>query len=155
MGGARAVGTASHPALRPSVILIREWEQQMSSSGCCGRIEGDLLGGAGGRVFAERRRAMEAMGPLYRAVRERFGDAVDLLVVDPRNMIAWLPRVLRDFVRYRVRPAEAVRTLSGVSTVAVVVNGRLHARGTWPDPAAFVASLTALAGTGRGSDALG
>jgi hypothetical protein len=49
---------------RPSVILVREWEQQLSSSGCCGRIEGDFLSKPGGQpTFPERRAAVEAMGP--------------------------------------------------------------------------------------------
>ena len=68
---------------RPSVILIREWETQMSSSGCCGRLEGDFLVQQGGeRCFPERRSAMEAMGPLYRDLRTRYGDALEITVAD-------------------------------------------------------------------------
>ena len=59
---------------RSSVILIREWERQMSASGCCGRLEGDFLQRRGERCFPERRAVMEAMGPLYRDLRSRYGD---------------------------------------------------------------------------------
>ena len=58
------------------MILIREWEQQMSSSGCCGRLEGDVLLQQGVRCFPERRETMEEMGPLYRALRERWADEI-------------------------------------------------------------------------------
>ena len=69
-----------------SVILIREWERQMSASGCCGRLEGDFLQRRGERCFPERRAVMEAMGPLYRDLRSRYGNEVEIHVVDPRNL---------------------------------------------------------------------
>lgn len=69
----------STPMHKPRVLFIREWEQQLTASGCCGRLEGDLLatGTDGGRVFAERRCTMEALGTLYRHVQERYGEAVE------------------------------------------------------------------------------
>jgi hypothetical protein len=131
---------------RPSVLLVREWEQQLSGSGCCGRLEGDVLSQGGEHLFAERRRIMERMGPVYRAIRERFGDTVSVMVVDPRNQIVLLPRLLRDFVRYRVGWRDALHTLRGLSTIAVIVNGRLFARGAWPETESLLAQLERLMG---------
>ena len=119
--------------MKPRVILIRECESQMSGSGCRGRLQGDLLEIGGRRLFPERRRLMEAMGPLYRAIRDRYGDAVDLMVVDPRNWVSLVVRLLGDFRRYRVSLGEAWRTLRAISTVSVVIDGRLVARGVWPE----------------------
>ena len=119
--------------MKPRVILIREWESQMSGSDCCGRLQGDLLEVGGRRLFPERRRLMEAMGPLYRAIRDRYGDAVDLMVVDPRNWVSLVVRLLGDFRRYHVSLGEAWRTLRAISTVSVVIDGRLVARGVWPE----------------------
>jgi hypothetical protein len=115
----------------PSVILIREWEAQMSGSGCCGRIEGDFLNCESQPVAAERRAVMERMGPLYKSLRKRFGDTADIDVVDPRNATL-LFMLIRDFFAYRVGLAEAVRTLARIPIQAVVVNGRIVARGEWP-----------------------
>ena len=120
--------------MRPSIILIREWEAQMSGSGCCGRLQGDVLDIGGRRVFPERRQAMEAMGPLYRAIRARYGDAVEVMVVDPRNWVSLMIRLVRDFIRCRVPFGAILHTLNSISTVAVVLNGRIVARGDWPDP---------------------
>jgi hypothetical protein len=119
---------------RPSVLLIREWERQMSSSGCCGRLEGDFFVTPGAeRCFPERRRIMEAMGPLYREIRARWGDAVEVAVVDPRNYISLLPILFRDFRNHGVPARERVRTLLGLPVTGVIVNGRLIARGRVPD----------------------
>ena len=126
---------------RPSVILIREWENQMSSSGCCGRLEGDFLVQRGERCFPERRAVMEAMGPLYRDLRARYGRAVEINVVDPRNLLAILALLLRDARAHGVGVREALRTLFRLPVTGVVVNGRLLARGRWPAPAEVYAAL--------------
>jgi hypothetical protein len=110
-----------------SVILIREWEQQMSSSSCCGRLAGDLLSWTteGESCFPERRRAMEQMGRIYRSAREQYGENAEVRVVDPRNLLSLIPLLLRDFRRYRVGVRTALRTISGITVASVVVNGRL------------------------------
>lgn len=127
--------------MKPSIILVREWQQQMSSSGCCGRLEGDLLKLGKKRVFPRRRQIMEDMGPLYRTIRKHYEDAVDLLVIDPRNQVVLLSRLVRDFFRYRVGFRQALRTLRGLSIMTVIVNGRLFAREAWPDPEALLAHV--------------
>ncbi len=124
---------------RSTLILVREWEQQMSSSGCCGRLEGDLLQWGGERCFPERRRHMEGAGKLYREVRERYGDAVEIHIVDPRNLVSLLPVLFREFRRHRVPIREALATLFGFGVNAVVLNGRLvdapewRLSDAWPD----------------------
>lgn len=118
---------------RPSVILVREWEQQMSSSGCCGRLEGDFLNVGGTPCFLERRREMEGAGALYRALRGEFGEAIELRVVDPRNWLSLLPILIRDFLRFDVTLRSGWATLTGMTVNAAVVNGRLLSRGPWPD----------------------
>ncbi|MEQ1856528.1 MAG: hypothetical protein ABL963_08660 [Longimicrobiales bacterium] len=120
-------------ATRCSVILVREQGGQLTGSGCCGRVEGDFLGCGSGPAFPERRAAMEAMGPLYRALKTRYRDTIDIDVVDPRNAVALGLLLFRDFRRHRVGFRDAVRTLARVPVQAMIVNGRLVARGAWPD----------------------
>ena len=125
---------------RPSVILIREWEEQLSGSGCCGKVGGDFLAREGEPAFRERRACMEAMAPLSRTLRETFGDAIELQVVDPRNAFLFFI-LLRDFWAFRVGIVEAVKTAGRLPVQAVVVNGRLISRGEWPDPLEVVQIL--------------
>ena len=132
---------------RSSVILIREWEEQLSGSGCCGRVEGDFLTREGEPAFRERRACMEGMAPLSRTLRERFGDAIELQVVDPRNP-ALLFLLLRDFWAFRVGLVEALKTIGWLPIQAVVVNGKLLVRGEWPDPLEVVRILEGAISTG-------
>lgn len=135
--------------MKTSVIMIREWDQQMSGSGCCGRLEGDVLGHENERVFAERRAIMEAMGPLYLAIKRECGDSVDLLVVDPRNQISLWSRLWRDFRRHRVGLGDALKTLRAISVSSLVINGRVFSRGAWPDGTPVTDYLKRLS-AGRG-----
>ncbi len=125
---------------RPSVLLIREWEEQTTGSGCCGRVEGDFLTREGEPTFRERRACMEARAPLARTLREKFGDSIELQVVDPRNP-ALIFLLLRDFWAFRVGLVEALKTIGWLPVQAVVVNGRLLSRGEWPDPPEVVRIL--------------
>jgi len=126
---------------RPSVILVREWEQQMSSGRCCGPMQGDFLIQRRDAVFPERRAGMESLGPLYQAIRARFGSEIDLHVVDPRNLFTLLVLVVRDCWRSGRGLREAARTLSRMPVQGVIVNGRIYARGTWPEPDAVLRHL--------------
>lgn len=123
----------SNEASRPSVILVREWEQQMSSSGCCGRLEGDFLAPGGQRCFPERRDIMERMGPLYRELRSRYGDDIEVTVVDPRNMVTMFSLLARDVRAHGTPIRDVLSTLFRYSVTSVIVNGRLIARGRWPE----------------------
>lgn len=120
---------------RPHLILVRERDAQFAASGCGGRIDGDACRWtrAGESVFAERRRLMERTGAVYRAVRERFGDRVEISVVDPRNAVALAFLVLRDAMRFAVRPRRLARTLLRIGAVAVIVDGEVLASGRVPE----------------------
>lgn len=118
---------------RPHVILIREWEQQLTGSGCCGKLEGDLIACPEGRIFTDRRAAMERMGAVYQAIRSRFGDTVEMDVVDPRNA-SLIFLLLRDFRAFGVGFGDALSTLFRIPKQAVVVNGRIADLTESPDP---------------------
>ena len=127
---------------KTSVILVREWEQQLTGSGCCGKLEGDFLGCGDAAVFAERRAIMERMGPVYMTIKADFGDSVELQVVDPRNA-SLIFLLVRDFWRFRVGVGVALATLFGLPKQGVIVNGRLVDKTPRPDPTRVVDAVAA------------
>ena len=127
------------------VLLVREWDAQTSGSGCCGRLGGAHCDVGDGEAFRHNRVEMEAMGAVYRALRAAFPrGAVELTVVDPRNMIWLVPTIWRDGRRRGMSAAEIWRQLKrGVSYNAVVVDGRTLFSGTVPAPEEAVDAVLA------------
>jgi hypothetical protein len=125
-------------AVRPPhrVLLVREWDQQTTGSGCCGRLEGGESELSDAADFGTTRPDMEAMGAIYRTLRARFAaDEVDVQVVDPRNLTYLAPTLVRDARR---RGAPWRQTLTelrrGVGQGAIVVDGHVVSTGVIPAP---------------------
>ena len=118
-----------------SVILVREQEGHLTGGGGCGCLPEDVLRSHTEPAFQSRPAAIEAMHHLHRALRSRYGDAIEIQVVDPRNVLGLTFALLRDFFRFRVNPLDALRTFAGLTAQAVIVDGRTVARGRWPSPA--------------------
>ncbi|NIJ11364.1 hypothetical protein FHU38_001708 [Saccharomonospora amisosensis] len=132
------------------VVLVRQWDQQLGGSGCCGRLDGEAvreLHGHAEEPYAHCRTDMEAVGAVYLALRSRFrADEVELTVVDPRNTAWVLPAVWRDARRRGLRWREALRQLNAATKAcAVVCDGLVLDCGT--EPGRVVAAVEAdLAG---------
>ncbi|MDQ3732909.1 MAG: hypothetical protein M3400_02740 [Actinomycetota bacterium] len=121
------------------VLLVRPWDQQMSGSGCCGRLGGlgDELGNE--EDFAPQRCDMESMGVVYRALRSALSSDVEMTVVDPRNTVWLVPWLLRRGWARGLRGKMLLREVRrGTSTTAVVVDGRTVAWGQLPGTAQVV-----------------
>ncbi|MDR6226962.1 hypothetical protein [Desmospora profundinema] len=116
------------------VLLVREIDGQMSSSGCCGRVAGDAARWSReGPVFAERRRWMEEMGRLYRGLESRFGEKVQLDVVDPRNLFSYTALLWQAGRQAGRSPLPLMAGwLTGWHRLAVFVDGKPIATGHVP-----------------------
>jgi hypothetical protein len=124
------------------VLLVREWDQQMGGSGCCGRIEGDWAR----KVFSERRARMEQMGAVYRALYEAFPNQIEVEVVDPRNLIAYTAVVLREQNKRDMSVWQKVKQwVQGLNQSAVFVNGELVFRREVPTPEQVVSTVGTMA----------
>ncbi|MDZ7363667.1 MAG: hypothetical protein ONB46_23565 [candidate division KSB1 bacterium] len=109
---------------KPSVILIRETEEQIAGSGCCGKFEGDFARCGGEWVFPERRQIKEGMGAVARYLKDAFGDDIELTVVDPRNQLYLLPKIAHDVWHFRPSFAVSFRSLTlAFAFPAVLING--------------------------------
>jgi hypothetical protein len=118
------------------VLLVREWDQQTTGSGCCGRLEGGEGELADAADFARSRADMESVGAIYRALRATFRpDQVDIQIVDPRNTTFLVPSLLRAARRRGDSWRAALRHLAGgVAQGAIVVDGHVVSSGPIPEP---------------------
>lgn len=147
------------------ILLVREWDSQMSGSGCCGRLSTEAVGVVAeeSRVpapYAHVRADMYRFGAVYRALWSRYGepasttdvtgdardtgDAVELAVVDPRNMVYLVGVIWRDARRRGLTAREAARQVNaGTSTQALVCDGVVLFSGRVPDPEEAVTAVAA------------
>ena len=129
---------------RPSVILIRESEEQVAGSGCCGKFEGDRARCNGEWIFPERRQLKEDVGALTRFLREEFGEAIELTVVDPRNQLYLFPKIVRDLWHYRPAVRSSLRSAGFFfSFPAVLINGAVKFSGRVPGREEIAAAVLA------------
>lgn len=124
-----------------SVILIRENAEQLTGSGCCGKLDADDPTLRGRDLFRHTRQGQQDLGLLHRAIRrfypsDRDGEQVAVQIVDPRNQLYLIPKLLADVVRYRPSFVAGLRTvLQMFSLPAVILNGRvISRRGQTLDP---------------------
>lgn len=125
---------------RHRVLLVREWDQQVGGSGCCGRLNSasaDALCTTAESPYAHARPDMERVGEIYRALQSRFDPAeLELTVVDRRNTMWLLPAIWRDGRRRGMPVRARLRQLSRATTPsAVVCDGLVVAQDTTPERA--------------------
>lgn len=118
----------SRQVRRPRVLLVRQWDQQVGGSGCCGRFStaaAESLCSTAENPYAHARADMEVMGAVYRALRERHTDGeLEISVVDPRNTAWLLPAVWLDARRRGLSWRAALSQVHrATSTRAVVCDG--------------------------------
>ena len=119
---------------KPSVVIIREVDAQMTGSGCCGKLVGDSTRFGDRRVFEQSRQVMQQCGQLSDALRQELGDGIEITLVDPRNQLYLWPKLVRDVWRYRAPLGAALRTMAmAFSLPAVIVNGRVVASRRLPE----------------------
>lgn len=125
---------------RHRVLLVREWDQQVGGSGCCGRLNSasaEALRGKADSPYAHARADMERVGAIYTALRSRFSpDEVDVTIVDPRNTVWLLPAIWRDGRRRGLSVGTRLRELSrATAPCAVVCDGLVLACDATPEQA--------------------
>lgn len=125
------------------IILVREWDAQVSASGCCGRLGGKHSEFGEGEAYAHNRVEMERMGEVYRALKkDLFDEDVELTVVDPRNAIWLVPALLKDARRNGLSIRDMWRGVTkGVSYNSIVMDGKVLFSGNIPKPEDAVAAV--------------
>ena len=125
------------------IILVREWDAQVSASGCCGRLGGENSELGEKETFAANRCEMEAMGEVYRALKaELFDEDAEITVVDPRNMVWLVPSLLKDARKRGLGLRETWDHLRrGVSYTAIIVDGKTLFSGRIPKVEDAVAAV--------------
>lgn len=115
------------------LILVRAGSPETAGCGCCGAVRrDDVRWGPSTGTSADLDPATARFGELYRTLRETFRDRLEITVLDPRNVVAYVPLVLRDAIRHRVPLRAALRAMGAASFATGVLDGRLVYSGVAP-----------------------
>ena len=87
--------------IRLKVIM----ERGVCRAGCCGCLSYSAEDKAS---FPKLQENIERVGEILRALRDRYGDKVEVALVDPRNILAFW-----DNIRFRIRPSTPAWILGG------------------------------------------
>ena len=134
--------------MKPRVILIRENAETLTCSSCAGTLEGiDAFCSSNVPDYAPARQVISQVGELYMSLRREFGDEVELDVVDPRNEVYRVPRLISDYRRYRPSMGSFLKTLFfGISPRSIIINGMVRHAGELPSPMALVEEVRVYIG---------
>lgn len=122
------------------MLLVREWDQQLGGSGCCGRLNTAAVSALcedAETPYAHSRADMERVGLVYEALRDRFdAEDVEVTVVDPRNTVWLLPAIWRGARRRGLSALSSLRELGrGTAPCTVVCDGLVLASDATPEQA--------------------
>ena len=111
---------------KPSIILVRETDAQLTGSGCCGKLEGDNAKFSNAFVFSETRQIKEALGDVMQSLTKRFSDSIEISVVDPRNFLYLYPKILKDVLVFRPSLKSTLKALFMMIAVpSIIINGEI------------------------------
>jgi len=136
-------GCSYNKAMKPRVLIIRENAETLSCSDCAGSLEGiDAFGSREVPDYSSIRQVMNETGALYRALRERFADQIELDVVDPRNVPYLIPALVADYRRYRPPLRTFLKTLFlGITPASIIINGVARYKNDLPSAETLVADV--------------
>ncbi|GBF10969.1 hypothetical protein [Tepidibacillus sp. HK-1] len=114
--------------VKPSVIIVREQDELVAA--CCVPFDGEFLQQIGKMdLYLKERAVIHNTGELYQQLSKEFGENLSLDIVDPRNKGYLFPRIIKDVVRYKLSPWQAIKTIFTLRVPAVILNGQLLASG--------------------------
>ncbi len=117
------------------LLLVRESAEQLTGSGCCGKLEGDNATVGEKPIFGEAQAVKERLGVFYRWVRSDFSpERIHIAVYDPRNTIALWFALIRQAFRSHIPWRARLRLLAlAIGSPAVVLDGHVLCSGALPD----------------------
>jgi len=110
------------------VIIVREQDELVAA--CCVPLDGEFVQEVGKtELFFHTKQIIKSTGELYQKLKDEYGDAIDMDIVDPRNQGYLFPRLLKDVFRYKVPLWQALKTIFALRSPAVIMSGEKEMSG--------------------------
>ena len=111
-----------------NLIIIREQDEMVAA--CCIPLDGQFIRELGkGDPFSYKQLETESAGALYRKLKEEFSDLVEVIMVDPRNPLYLIPKLIKETFSNKIPFTQALKTIFLYRTPAVIFDGELLSSG--------------------------
>ena len=111
-----------------NLIIIREQDEMVAA--CCIPLDGQFIRELGkGDPFSYKQLETESAGALYRKLKEEFSDLVEVIMVDPRNPLYLIPKLIKETFNNKIPFPQALKTIFLYRTPAVIFDGELLSSG--------------------------
>lgn len=122
-----------------NIIIIREDDEVVA---CCVPLDGDFVKETAGiDLFFNRQEEMESVGALYTKLHEEFSEEADIQIVDPRNQIYLIPKMINEGIKNRISIGKILKAVFLFRVPAVFVNGELLSSGKKRFTSEFIAQI--------------
>jgi len=109
-----------------SVLIIRESEEQITGSDCCGVLIGEFCTENDSPVFQAVRDSNQQVLKLGKYLKDEYGNRVDIKYIDPRNQVYLLPKLFKDVWKYKPGFTHALKVIfQFFRCPAVIINGMI------------------------------
>jgi hypothetical protein len=107
-----------------SVLIIRESEEQLTGSDCCGLLKGDFSKENGKPVFNYIHDKNNLINDLGNFLNSKNNSQLEIKYIDPRNQVYLIPKLLKDVFNYKPPILKALKTLfQFFRCPALIING--------------------------------
>ena len=108
----------------PSVLLIREYEEQLTGSDCCGVLRGEFSKENGIPVFKDTHEKNQFINEVGSFLNNNYDSHIELKYIDPRNQLYLVPKLFKDVFNYRPPLLKSLKTLFQLfHCPAIIING--------------------------------
>jgi len=111
-----------------NVIIVREQDGMVT--GCCVPFDGEFIRELGKEdLFSLNQLEIKTIGELYRKLRDEFPNQVEVIMVDPRNPLYLIPKLIKETFNNKIPFFRALKTIFLYRTPAVICDGELLSSG--------------------------
>lgn len=122
-----------------NIIIIREDDEVVA---CCVPLDGDFVKETAGiDLFLNRQEEMESVGELYTRLHDEFSNVADIQIVDPRNQIYLVPKMISEGLKNSIPIGKILKAAFLFRVPAVFVNGELLSSGKKNFTKEFIAQI--------------
>lgn len=107
-----------------SILFIRETQEQITGSDCCGVLRGEFNRENGLPLFQDTLEKNKILNELGDYLYQKYHPGFEIKYIDPRNQMYLIPKLIKDVFIYKPSFKDSLKTIfQFFNCPAIIVNG--------------------------------